>query len=340
MADQTNNSENSQETEVEVINEDEFNKITYSKNITIKLYEYVVNTFSSLKVPYSTIKIARNAREMGVRQITYEIFSRPDTSSHFRAKLDLWGFKSYVNYLYTVCELGFLEGLIPVVDFDFLTPDEIKELYDVVALFKCSLFTEYDFLMNAEGIRSIDHSNSISLKRFEWVNKLGCPNIAGFFAYKGQDVPTQRRYLNLIANSIEKYDIVHEVCIYTKSRLSDCKLKPIDFNKMKSLYNIARNIIPEHVPILFPDAPFEMVKFLYNEGELDLGSFDINDDSNVFADVNALVTSDNKVFQQRFPLRKSFIHAEKYSNKLGQVFDAYKYKIKKQIQERLKEAKQ
>jgi len=33
--------------------------------------------------------------------------------------------------------------------------------------------------------------------------------------------------------------------------------------------------------------------------------------------------------QQRFPLKHDFIKNGRYSKKLGQVFDAYKYKIKK-----------
>ena len=47
----------------------------------------------------------------------------------------------------------------------------------------------------------------------------------------------------------------------------------------------------------------------------------------------------NIKFQQRFPLKKSFIKNELYSKKLGQVFDLYKYKIKKESQEKQKELK-
>ena len=45
------------------------------------------------------------------------------------------------------------------------------------------------------------------------------------------------------------------------------------------------------------------------------------------------------VGQERFPLRRDFILAEKYSKKLGQVFEAYRYKLKKNIQEKVKETK-
>ena len=43
--------------------------------------------------------------------------------------------------------------------------------------------------------------------------------------------------------------------------------------------------------------------------------------------------------QQRFPIRLPYIKTEKYSRKLGQVFDAYRYKLKKLEQEKVKAAK-
>ena len=98
---------------------------------------------------------------MHVREAHYEVFHRPDRSTSLRAMLDLWGFDSYVNYLYTVCELGFLEGVIPVVDFGFLTPDEMKHLSEVASIIKCPLFTEYDHIMDIDKIRTIDRSSDI-----------------------------------------------------------------------------------------------------------------------------------------------------------------------------------
>ena len=42
------------------------------------------------------------------------------------------------------------------------------------------------------------------------------------------------------------------------------------------------------------------------------------------------------MYQQRFPLKKEFIKDQRYSSKLGQVFDSYRYKIKKEKQEKEK----
>ncbi|MEK7298352.1 MAG: hypothetical protein AAB066_00515, partial [Candidatus Margulisiibacteriota bacterium] len=40
--------------------------------------------------------------------------------------------------------------------------------------------------------------------------------------------------------------------------------------------------------------------------------------------------------QQRFPIGVSFIESGMYSKKLGQVFDAYRYKLKKMKQDQVK----
>ena len=339
----TNDNPEETEEDIDVIIESEPDVVTYSKELVINLYNFINGKHTHLTVPYSTIKIAKQARENGYRQVTYELFSRPDKSSHLRGMLDLWGFRSYVNYLYTVCELGFLEGLVPVVDFGFLSPDEIKELHDVVALFKLQLFSDYDYVMNKFDLRAADRSASIRLKSFECVNKLGYANSAGFFAYSGQDKAQLKEWLNVIADYAKEYGVVHEVAISTVPRTPDMDVSLLSIKESKNIYNLAREIIPEEVPVVFPNASLEMQKFMISEGVRDLSvvynnHVDNYDDN--YSKLTDFVNENNKRFVRRFPIRREFIQAEKYSKKLGQVFDSYKYKIKKQLQEKQKEAKQ
>ena len=133
--------------DVLVLGENEQNVITYSRSNVINLYGYQEKKYTSLKIPYSTIKQCKVARQHGVREIVYEVFHRPDKSPLLRSCLDVWGFESYDHYLYTFCELGFLEGLIPVIDLGFLTPDELEKLNEVVAVTKVLFFSDYDHIM-------------------------------------------------------------------------------------------------------------------------------------------------------------------------------------------------
>lgn len=333
-----------QNEEINVLDESNENVVTFSKEMSINLYNFNNGKYSDLSIPYTTIKIAKKARLSGFRQVNYEVFNRPDQSSHLRSMLDLWGFRSYVDYLYTVCELGFLEGLIPVVDFGFLSPDELRKLHDVVALFRVPLFTETDLIMDSYNIRSLDRAKHVRSLSFEWVNKLGYANSTGFFVYKGQRVSEISELLLLISDIISKYNIVHEVCIYTQSKYKDCSVTSVSLKQMKKIYSEAKSILPDNVRILFPNASYEMQLFLLEEGEVDLGVFysDILDFDSKQDDINKIkdtLSSDNKIFLQRFPLCKEYIQHERYSKKLGQVFDSYKYRIKKQLLEKQKESK-
>ena len=78
-------------------------------------------------------------------------------------------------------------------------------------------------------------------------------------------------------------------------------------------------------------------------GEKDLGAFTstfLHNNQGYWEDLTQRLRDNGKTLQQRFPLRKSFISNQRYSKKLGQVFDAYKYKIKKSLLEKNKENKQ
>ena len=61
-----------QDDDIQVINESEPDVITYSKELVVNLYNFIGGKHTNLTVPYSTIKIAKKAREMGFRQVTYE----------------------------------------------------------------------------------------------------------------------------------------------------------------------------------------------------------------------------------------------------------------------------
>ena len=135
------------ENEIKVIGEDAPNTVTYSRTLVISFSRLCKNKCpycgfnkkDGLTVPYSTIKQIKHARSKGIREVLYIAGERPDTFTHIRSALDLWGFSSYVDYIYTIAELGFLEGLIPVLDVGFLTPAEMKKISEVTAIIKIML---------------------------------------------------------------------------------------------------------------------------------------------------------------------------------------------------------
>ncbi|RAP28293.1 hypothetical protein DID78_05175 [Candidatus Marinamargulisbacteria bacterium SCGC AG-343-D04] len=337
-------SEGKGEDEIRVLGEDSPGVITYSTSATIGLYGYAHKKYSSLTIPYKTIKEAKNIRLHGVREVVYDVFHRPDKSPLLRTMLDLWGFDSYVDYLYTICELGFLEGVIPVIDFGFLTPDEMTQLYDVFAIVKNPLFSDYDQLMDMDGIRSLDRSLDIHQKLLTWSVKLGFPTSTGFYLYDKMTIGRAKEYALYIADIIKNYNVIHEVVLTTRKRCPELPNLPASFAKEKRIYEVVREIIPHTVPVLFTEPSIECVDMLLSNNEKDLGAFDfsfLNSDKGAkyWEQLEDCVAKRNGSLQQRFPLRKSFIQNHMYSKKLGQVFDSYKYKIKKDLLEKQRESK-
>ena len=79
---------------------------------------------------------------------------------------------------------------------------------------------------------------------------------------------------------------------------------------------------------------------LISNGERDLGSFDYdflnsNAGQKYWAELNDKLAGHSLKLAQRFLYERIILH-QRYSKKLGQVFDSYKYKIKKDLLEKQK----
>lgn len=347
---------NDQENDILVLGEDDSNVVTYSSSLLVNLSKACVPTCSFcsfqrkeiMTVPYSTIKISKKARLAGVREVMYVANSRPDQHSQIRSMLDLWGFSSYLDYLYTVCELGFLEGLIPVINLGFLTPVELKQLSEVSALVRIPLEAKTDVIH--ESLHKWDAKQRLSRrkKNVEWASKLQMPISVSYSVHKGMPKGKQKDFLEFVSKTQEETGMIHEVVLENYVTAEHLKSNPFSApsqDDMLNAYHLAKSILPESVPVIVPVDKNDLTTFL-KEGVRDLGqiveySTDYSGDHKEF-DWESLVSAveaEGLQLQQRFPLRKNFIKEEKYSNKLGQVFDSYRYKIKKETQEKAKESK-
>ena len=158
----------------------------------------------------------------------------------------------------------------------------------------------------------------------------------------------QKDFLEFVARAHQETGMIHEVVLENYVPAEHLKSNPFSAptqDDMLNSFHMAKSILPEDVPVIVPVDKNDLTTFL-KEGVRDLGqiveySTDYTGDHKEF-DWESLVSAveaEGLQLQQRFPLRKSFIKEEKYSNKLGQVFDSYRYKIKKETQEKAKESK-
>ena len=150
--------------------------------------------------------------------------------------------------------------------------------------------------------------------------------------------------MDLIVENINEYNFVHEFVLQKESRSADLDLKPASYSKLKKVYELCRERIPESIPIIIQKPTIQECDMLLENDEKDLGAFDesifITDEGlSLWNEIQQLVNSKNLKLQQRFPLRRKHIELQEYSKKLGQVFDPFRYKLKKEKLEKQKELK-
>jgi 7,8-didemethyl-8-hydroxy-5-deazariboflavin synthase CofG subunit len=342
---------------IQIINEGNSNIVTFSNALLITLSGMctpvaTVGTFQKkedLAVPYSTIKVAKSGRNKGCREVVYKSSERPDLFSHVQSSLELWGFDSYLDYLYTICELGFLEGLVPVINLGFLTPDEIEKLTEVAALIKVPIDTMDDYVNEVHYTQDKEQRILRRIRNIEWAGKLGFPTVTGYVVGRKDLETNHKEWLHYIAEMHQKYGMIHEVVLHNfcpVKGISGEQYNPSSKKEMLNAVALAKSILPEDIPIIVPLALNQDIKPFLKMGIRDLGSIFCGYNALIktypdvdMANVLSIVESMDLVGQERFPLRRDFILAEKYSKKLGQVFEAYRYKLKKNIQEKVKETK-
>jgi 7,8-didemethyl-8-hydroxy-5-deazariboflavin synthase CofG subunit len=189
----------------------------------------------------------------------------------------------------------------------------------------------------------------LRLKSLEWAGKLNFPAITGHMVGIGQSKENQKYVLNQIAALHRQYGNVHEYLIQNfvpEAKTPFEKKKAADDADVLKAFEIAREILPSDIPITVnPEMVGDVIPFI-KAGMRDLGRITENERGLIagqkpldFADLSKKLGKMGLVLQQRFPLRKSFVSEGRYSKKLGQVFESYRYKIKKESQEKVKELK-
>ena len=345
------------DSEIQVLGEEDSNVLTYSRSLTVTLSRMCRNNCpycgfhrkDTLAVPYSTIKMAKMARESGAREVLYLAGERPDKSPNVPATLDLWGFKSYLDYVYTVSELGFLEGLIPVVELGFLSPVDMQRLAEVCAGFRIMLDSVDAGVFDTIYKDSPGKKLELRLKSLEWAGQIGVPTMTGIMVGIGETKKHREEVLKEIAKIHQKYGMIHEVLIQNfvpqKGTLFQDK-KPPSHTAMVDAVAAAIHILPSEVAVNINTEVNEDIEDFISVGLRDLGR--ISEGNKVMfpdkpkrsiEDLQKIAVKMGFRLHQRFPLRLSYIRMGQYSKKLGQVFDAYRYKLKKLEQERVKHAK-
>jgi FO synthase subunit 1 len=344
------------EDDIQLSLEDAPDALTYSLALPMSLSRLCRNNCpycgfrkrDSLMVPYSTIKLCKQARAEGAREVLYISGERPDKFPHVRALLDLWGFESYVDYVYTISELGFLEGFIPVVELGFLSPVELKRLYEVAAVCRIMLDSVDEAHVAKIYPESPGKRLELRLKVVEWAGKLGFPINTGIMVGIGESASHRRDVMKEIASLHKQYGHIHEFTLQNFSPEPGTKFEghsPTSKKDMLAALEVAKNLLPSDIAVTVPLELNPDIEPFIQAGVRDLGRIYVGRNPSYgrnqalsMSQLTEIAERNGLRLHQRLPIKKSFIKQGRYSKKLGQLLDGYRYKIKKELQEKPKAA--
>ena len=349
------NSKNPEQDQLSILlSEKAENTITYSKSLFYLLTKNSPSDYSNkaivkndnIIVPYSIIKQSKLAKDQNVKEIVLLASERPDRNTSIRSTLDLWGLSSYIDYLYTTAELSFLEGLTPIFEGGFLSPSELKRISEILAFVKVlipsSNLKYYEMKYDKEYAKKY---YEIRLKMLEWTGKLKIPVISGIVIGADSTENNTKQTIDKVCDFQQKYGNIHSISIQSESLLTTGKpTKKSDTLMLKAIEYIQKSGID--FTLSAPPIHTLNIEDFIDIGIRDFGSIPINPDvlfpkTSIidFSELESVVEKKGFKLHQRLPIKYDYIKEGLYSKKLGQVFDSYKYKIKKYEQEKLKDIK-
>jgi len=325
------------------------NIVTYSRSVTVSLSricsalcdycDYPVNNLDQhqfeLTIPYATIKICNQAKKAGVKEVMFVAGERPDNFSAVRARLDLWGFSSYMEYVYTVCELVFLEGLIPSINIGYISKDEMKIIRRMSAAMHMMIDCADERILQKYSPRKTLQSR---VDAITYAGDGKVPVTTGILIGLGESEKSRREALEIIRALHQEYGNIQNVVLQNYLPVNNTKMEiknTVSKVEMLKALDMARRILPDDVPITIPGAYWPNIKSFIDAGVRDIGSYDIIEERKSGADhaktlstLKRTLKREGLGLQRRLPIFSKYIVENWYSRKLAQVLDRYKALLK------------
>jgi 7,8-didemethyl-8-hydroxy-5-deazariboflavin synthase len=318
--------------------------ITYSKCITIPLthlcrnhcdYCDFRNSEESLAVPYSTIKNCKKARKKNTREVVLVAGERPDRSNTIRSRLDVWGFESYIEYIYSICELLFLEGMLANLNIGYLSEREINIVRRIAPVITIMMESGSQKFLDQGPHKDSPYKTLES--RVEAIKNAGrakVPVTTGVMVGIGETQQSLKEAFNIIKNIHLEFGNIQNVLIQNfvpKPQTALEKKHPTTKKEMLAAVELARKILPEDVVISVPLNLNQDIMPFIQAGVRDLGTVDMEYDilapDRSWPDlkkIEKLLKTKGWKLQRRLPIFAKYIKDNWYSRKLSQLLDKYR----------------
>ena len=227
-----------------------------------------------------------------------------------------------------------------------MSPSELKKISEILAFVKILIpstnLKYYEAKYDKEYAKKY---YEIRLKMLEWTGKLKIPVISGIIIGSDTTENNTKQTIDKVCEFQEKYGNIHSISIQSEALLHSGKPTKKSDNLMLKAIQYIKSTGIDFTLSTPPIHTYNIEDFI-DEGITDLGSIPINPqilfpktEQINFDELELLINKKGKELHQRLPIKYDYIKEGLYSKKLGQVFDSYKYKIKKYEQEKLKDTK-
>ncbi len=321
------------------------NIVTYSRSMTVKIsnicsthkeHNVLDQSIAELAVPYSAIQRSQKSKPKGVKEAYLLSGERPDNFAAVRARLDQWGFTSFMEYIYTVAELVFLEGLLPSVNVGYLNKREIAFLQKIIV----SITTMIDTV--DEKIRAKYYPNRSIESRLEMIRhaaEVKLPVTTGIIIGLGDPLKAKKEALELIRDIHLENGNIQNVILQNIDVADNPYFKGLPSttkDEMQKIIEMALKILPEDVVVTVPYARNAKDILTYiNMGVRDIGRLDIDeekesgqDHKKMLKDLEQKLKTKKLGLQHRLPIFSKYIIKDWYSRKCSQVLDKYRALLK------------
>lgn len=294
-------------------------------------------------VPYTTIKRHKEARQRHIRDVLLVGGERSYKFNDIRAILDLWGFEQYTDYLYTLSELAFLEGVMATLEVGFLSPIEMKAIKEIVLGLKIMVDTADPKLEDTHHKLSPGKRFELRLKTLEFAGKLKIPVSTGIMVGIDERKDSRIDALKAVAALHKQFDHIQD---FTIQPFIPQKGTPMEKHKPASTDDIiwtarkAKEILPADIPLVVPfTGDVNLVSILAKEGVRSLGRFGHEDlvTQTKWAKLSELEKVLKKAgfeLVEELPIRLKYLRKGWYSGKLSQLLDTFKIRLKKEEMDR------
>lgn len=283
-----------------------------------------------LNVPYLIIQLVKEAAANGCKEILCVSGDRPDKYSKVRNRLAGWGFDSYLSYVYTICEMVFLEGFIPVVEIGSLSGlSDYQRLSEICSLVRINLDavnpSKHDKIYPDSPGKAIENR----LQNIRWAMEAGIPVSTGLLVGIGETPTYRQKMLNELMNLHKEYGLLHDVIIQNFLPQTDtdfAKKSACDDAKLIQTIQMAQSTLSSDVILSVNPTTVHSIKKILASGVRDIGR--LYSGKNLFFQpgldspdtvLNAVQNNGYEAVE-RLSLSPAYIAKKRYPDKLSQLF--------------------